>query len=209
MPKYHGSEHTKCKCPLTAWHLFVFWYIILLSESHRSNVVCQRSDMRWPVAYPGFFLVAWNPPPPRPRFFFKLGVWGTDLHQPLKFANFGNPRETNSGYATSGSRESFIINSQITNKRLAVRYKKPKTISKHYIVYTTSWQLHNHTEHNCCMRLATFSLHPVQNSTTISRSIVRLIDPCVLIPPGVTLSRSIVYIMFYIISICFTTYILH
>ena len=53
------------------------------------------------------------------------------------------------------------------------------------MVYTTLWQLHNHTEHNCCMRLATFSLHPVQNSTTISRSIVRLIDPCVLIPPGV------------------------
>ena len=25
---------------------------------------------------------------------------GTDLHQPLKFATFVNPRETNSGYAT-------------------------------------------------------------------------------------------------------------
>ena len=74
--------------------------------------------MRWPV----------EPPPPTPGqdFFFKLGAWGTDLHQPLKFANFGNPRETNSGYATGGSREPFIINSEITNKRLAVRYKEPK-----------------------------------------------------------------------------------
>ncbi len=149
--------------------------------------------------YPGLFGCL---EPPRPRFFFKLGVWGTDLHQPLKFANFGNPRETNSGYATGGSREPFIINSEITNKRLAVRYKKPIFFSKHYIVYTTLWQLHNHTAHNCCMRLATFSLHPVQNSTTISRSIVRLIDPCVLIPPCV-------HNFFYIISICLTTYILH
>ena len=126
MPKYHGSEHTKCKCPLTAWHLFVFWYIILLSESHHnsSNVVCQISDMKWPVAYPGLFWLPGNPPPA--NIFFKVGVWGTDLHQPLKFANFGNPRETNSGYATGGSREPFIINSEITNKRLAFRYKKPK-----------------------------------------------------------------------------------
>ena len=43
------------------------------------------------------------PEPPLAMIFFKSGgdtLTGTELHQPLKFATFGNPPETNSGYAT-------------------------------------------------------------------------------------------------------------
>ena len=56
-----------------------------------------------PVAYPGGFLVAQKPPPPGHDFFKSRGdtLTGTDLHQPLKFATFRNPPETNSGYATA------------------------------------------------------------------------------------------------------------
>ena len=52
----------------------------------------RNSSSRSAVAYPGFFLVA-RKPPPQPIFFFKIrGLidTGTDLHQPLKFASFGD-----------------------------------------------------------------------------------------------------------------------
>ena len=42
--------------------------------------------------------------PPPTMIFFKSGggnITGTDPHQPLTFATFGNPLETNSGYATA------------------------------------------------------------------------------------------------------------
>ena len=132
--------------------------------------------------YPGLFGCL---EPPRPRFFFKLGVWGTDLHQPLFLETPVRPT-LDTPLVAVANRSSSIRKLRISAWQSGIR--NAKKISKNHIVYTTSWQLHNHTEHNCCMRLATFSLHPVQNSTTISRSMVRLIDPCVLISPGVTLS---------------------
>ena len=49
-----------------------------------------------------------NPPA---MIFFNEGsgtVTGTDLHQPLTFGSFGNPLETNSGYAT-GLAVSFAL----------------------------------------------------------------------------------------------------
>ena len=57
----------------------------------------------YPVAHPGGGSGC-PETPLRPRFFFKSGgdtVTGTDPHQSLTFATFGNPLETNSGYATA------------------------------------------------------------------------------------------------------------
>ena len=57
----------------------------------------------YPVAYPGGFSGCPETPPPD-HDFFKSGlgdtVTDTDPHPPLTFATFGNPLQTNSGYAT-------------------------------------------------------------------------------------------------------------
>ena len=56
-----------------------------------------------PVAYPGFFGCPETPLHPRAGFFLSHGgdtLTGTNRQQPLKFATFGNPPETKSGYAT-------------------------------------------------------------------------------------------------------------
>ena len=56
------------------------------------------------VAYPGFFFGCPETPPPPAKICFKIrGLidTGNDLYQPLKFATFGYPLKTNSGYATA------------------------------------------------------------------------------------------------------------
>ena len=61
-----------------------------------------RWSKRWKISgvSRGVFWLPGNPPA---MIFFNQGddtVTGTDPHQPLTFATFGNPLETNSGYAT-------------------------------------------------------------------------------------------------------------
>ena len=58
------------------------------------------SESRKAVAYPVGFLVAWKPPPA--KIFLKIRVLIQYWHRPspATFASFGNPPETNSGYAT-------------------------------------------------------------------------------------------------------------
>ena len=61
-----------------------------------------------PVAYSGVFSGCPETPPPGHDFFYnQVGdtLTGTDLHQPLQFATFGNPPDTNPGYATDNRLE--------------------------------------------------------------------------------------------------------
>ena len=56
------------------------------------------------MAYPGGFSGCPETPPGHDIFLIHPNgtLTGTDLHQPPKFVTFGNPPETNSGYATEG-----------------------------------------------------------------------------------------------------------
>ena len=71
----------------------------------------------------GGFLVTRKPPPPTVIFFNQGVTLFTDtvLHQPHTFSTFGNPPETNSGYATE-EKWSNLTCFQIENIYIGLRY---------------------------------------------------------------------------------------
>ena len=101
------------------------------------------------------------------------------------------------------NRSSSIRKLRISAWQSGVRNQK--NVSKHYIVYTTSWKLHNRTEHNCCMRLfhcirAKFH-HNLSQHCEAHRSMCAHSTWCN--------SEYCVHNCLYNIYICLTTYILH
>ena len=66
---------------------------VLQLPNTRQDRKCSKSRFG-PAAYPGGFLVARKPPPPAKIYLNQLGgdtVTGTDPHQRLTYATFGNP----------------------------------------------------------------------------------------------------------------------
>ena len=109
--------------PQQIFHFQLFLYCILLHQSTSINLLLGLPRFLFPgnsilsillPIYPSYFLtyqwriqggflVARKPPPPTMIFFNQRGdtVTGTDPDRPLTFATFGNPLQTNSGYATA------------------------------------------------------------------------------------------------------------